>query len=146
MALIQALPEDYAHLSSALLLQSSLDRMTVLQVFQSEEQNRQRRTEVVNRAKGPPNKFRKGGYQGGNNGYQGNGNGYQGNGNSGNDGKWTPPAWYICHRCGKRGHGKWECPLLTNGGNANKEQEGKIENVTETAGNASALSSYDAMP
>ena len=37
-----------------------------------------------------------------------------------------------------------ECPLLTNGGYVDKVQEGRIEDVIETAGNASASSSNDA--
>ncbi|KAF8237250.1 hypothetical protein L208DRAFT_1248179, partial [Tricholoma matsutake] len=104
----------YAHLSSVLLLQSTLDRTTILQAFQSKEQNHQHRSEVVDRARGPPNKFRRG-YQGGNYG-----------------------------ECGDKGHWKLGCPLLTNGGNANKVQEAKIEDVTEAASNASASFSHDA--
>jgi hypothetical protein len=61
MALIRALPEEYAHLSSALLLQGSLDRDLVLNAFRSEEQNRQRRNELANKANGPPFKPRRGG-------------------------------------------------------------------------------------
>lgn len=50
MSLIWALPEEYAHLSSALLLWDSLDKHVVLQAFKSEELNCQLRTKVVNRA------------------------------------------------------------------------------------------------
>ena len=51
MALIRALPEDYRHLSTNLLLMDKLDKTTILQAFRSEELNRQRQTEMVNRAK-----------------------------------------------------------------------------------------------
>src|ERR1700761_3128931 len=51
MALIRALPEEYRHLSSSLLLMDKLDKTVILQAFRSEELNCQRQTEVVNRAK-----------------------------------------------------------------------------------------------
>ena len=51
MALIRALPEEYCHLSSSLLLMDKLDKTVILQAFHSEELNHQRQTEVVNWAK-----------------------------------------------------------------------------------------------
>jgi hypothetical protein len=39
MALIRALPDEYAHLSSSLLLMENLDKNTILQAFRSEELN-----------------------------------------------------------------------------------------------------------
>ena len=51
MALIHALPDNYRHLSSSLLLMDKLDKATILQAFRSEELNRQRSSGVegVNR-------------------------------------------------------------------------------------------------
>ncbi len=51
MALVRALPDDYRHLASTLLLVDKLDKAMILQAFRSEELNRQRNTESVNRAK-----------------------------------------------------------------------------------------------
>ena len=51
MALIQALPGKYNHFSTSLLLLDSLDKDKILQAFQSEELNHQRRVEVANRVK-----------------------------------------------------------------------------------------------
>src|SRR6267154_979739 len=51
MALIRALPEEYRHLSSTLLLADKLDKATILQAFRSEELNRQRNSgESLNKA------------------------------------------------------------------------------------------------
>ena len=50
MALIRALPTEYAHLANSLLLMDNLKKDTILQAFRAEEQNRQRQTEMVNRA------------------------------------------------------------------------------------------------
>ena len=47
MALIRALPEEYRHLSSSLLLMDKLDKIVILQAFQSEGQNCQRHNERV---------------------------------------------------------------------------------------------------
>jgi transposase InsO family protein len=51
MALVRALPEEYRHLSSSLLLMDKLDKNLILQAFRSEELNRHRQIETVNRAK-----------------------------------------------------------------------------------------------
>jgi len=51
MALIRALPEEYSHFSTSLLLLDSLDKERIIQAFRSEELNHQRRVETVNRAK-----------------------------------------------------------------------------------------------
>jgi transposase InsO family protein len=51
MAMIRALPEEYRHLSSSLLLMPKLDKATILQAFRSEELNRQRQIESLNSAK-----------------------------------------------------------------------------------------------
>ena len=42
MALIRALPEDYRHLSTSLLLMDKLDKSVIMQAFRSEELHRQR--------------------------------------------------------------------------------------------------------
>jgi hypothetical protein len=44
MALIRALPDEYHHLSSNLLLAEKLDKATILQAFRSDKLNRQRGT------------------------------------------------------------------------------------------------------
>ena len=47
MALIRALPDEYRHLSSNLLLVEKLDKAMILQAFRSEELNRQRGAQVA---------------------------------------------------------------------------------------------------
>ena len=51
MALVRALPDEYRHLSSTLLLVDKLDKAMILQAFKSEELNRQRYAESVNKAR-----------------------------------------------------------------------------------------------
>src|SRR6202023_2594464 len=51
MALIRALPEQYSHFSTSLLLLDSLDKDKILQAFRSEELNRTRQVEAANRVK-----------------------------------------------------------------------------------------------
>src|SRR6266699_2481015 len=51
MALIRALPEEYCHLSSSLLLIDKLDKSVIMQAFRSEEQNRQHHVVNLNQAK-----------------------------------------------------------------------------------------------
>jgi len=47
MAMIRALPEEYSHFSSSLLLMEKLDKDLILQAFKAEELNRQHRAEIV---------------------------------------------------------------------------------------------------
>ena len=51
MALVHALSDEYHHLSSTLLLVDKLDKAMILQAFRSEELNRQRNVELVNKAR-----------------------------------------------------------------------------------------------
>ena len=51
MALIKALPEDYHHLSTNMLLMDKLDKNVILQAFHSEELNHKHQTEMVNQVK-----------------------------------------------------------------------------------------------
>ena len=60
MAMICALPEEYHHLSSSLLLVDKLDKATILEAFRSLELNRQQEAESVNMAKGNAGKEKKG--------------------------------------------------------------------------------------
>ena len=60
MAMIRALPEEYRHLSSSLLLVDKLDKATIFEAFRSVELNRQREAESVNMAKGNAGKGKKG--------------------------------------------------------------------------------------
>ena len=123
MALIRALPEDYRHLSSNLLLMDKLDKNVILQAFRNEELNRQRQTEMVNRAKANEPKVP----------------------------YWLKNA--ICHGCGEKGHIKTRClnrdkwkKEKDNSGSegAKKAEEEKAEAVTEFAGKASAVSEHEA--
>ena len=132
MALIRALPEEYRHLSSSLLLMDKLDKTVILQAFRSEELNRQRQTEVVNRAKA----FGKRGFS---------------KVSKEND---------TCYICKKKGH--WASDhkdKKDKGGTegakkANEEKSGtegakkaneeKADAVTEFAGQASAVSEFEA--
>jgi transposase InsO family protein len=127
MALIRALPEEYRHLSSSLLLMDKLDKNVILQAFRSEELNRQRQTEMVNRAKAFHGAHGKG--------------------------QWE----HICGICGKKGHWDSRCyhkdkkdkekdkdkdKSGTEG--AKKAVEEKAAAVTEFAGKASAVSENEA--
>ena len=115
MALIRALPEEYCHLSSSLLLLDKLDKNVILQAFCSEELNRQRQTETVNRAKAL----------------------------KGLKKPWWKDN--ICTICKKKSHTEDQChdkeKSSTEG--ANKAEE-KAAAVTEFAGKASAVSDEEA--
>ena len=134
MALIRALPDEFSHLTANLLLMDKLDKDKILQVFRSEELNRQRRAagEAVNQVRGQGQGQSKQPY-------------YQGK-------KFLKGV--NCHTCGKEGHVKYNCPDKKGGpgggNNANSAQkaeetkQSKAENVTESAGNASAFFEYEA--
>jgi gag-polypeptide of LTR copia-type len=117
MALIRALPEEYAHLTATLLLMDTLDKDKVVQAFRSEELNRQRKVkEEVNRARTfKPRKFFKGVYCNG-----------------------CEKEGHIVAYCPDRRNNR-----ENRGGNQAKRAEGgetsqsKVETVTESAGNAS---------
>ena len=51
MALVCALRDEFRHLASTLLLVDNLDKAMILQAFRSEELNRQRNAESVNKAR-----------------------------------------------------------------------------------------------
>jgi len=52
MALVRALPDEFRHLASTLLLVDKLDsKAMILQAFMSEELNWQRNAELVNKAR-----------------------------------------------------------------------------------------------
>ena len=127
MALIRALPEEYKHLSSNLLLLDDLKKDTILQAFRSEELNRQRQGESANMVKAGGNK--------------GKGKPYFNNRITGT-GK--------CFFCQETGHWVSHCPQLkdkrhnNNNGNSRSESAKKAEGeraamVTEFAGKASAV-------
>ena len=122
MALIRALPEEYRHLSSSLLLMDKLDKNVILQAFRSEELNRQRQTEMVNRAKAVNGALSK-----------------------------SQRKENICGICGKKGHWDSQCYQKDkkdkgkgNTEGAKKAEEEKAEAVTEFAGKASAVSDDEA--
>ena len=130
MALIRALPEEYRHLSSSLLLMDKLDKNVILQAFRSEELNRQRQTETVNLAKA---------------------NGHRGSRSS----KAPLKADSTCYFCKKKGHWADNCNELKELKDMKKEREKsrsegankaaeKAEAVTEFAGQASAVSEHEA--
>jgi gag-polypeptide of LTR copia-type/Integrase core domain/GAG-pre-integrase domain len=121
MALIRALPEEYSHFSTSLLLLDSLDKDKILQAFRSEELNRSRRMEVANRAKA----------------------------NYNHAGTVRRGACHVCKKDGhwankcpelqqKRKH-FGQRDGFGGGGNQAKKAEEKAEVVTESAGNASAF-------
>jgi len=124
MALIRALPDEYRHLSSNLLLADKLDKGVILQAFRSEELNRQRNAGAGESL----NKVQVQGYKG----------------------KKRPLAEILCYLCKKLGHTQYYCPLLKqkleevkNAGKsfegAKKAEEEKAAAVTEFAGQASAV-------
>jgi len=122
MALIRALPEEYRHLSSSLLLMDKLDKNVILQAFRSEELNRQRQTETVNHAKAY--------------------------GKKGSRASKIPSK--PCFVCKKEGHWSDKCPELKELRDFKSKTEGaskaaeKAEAVTEFAGQASAVSEHEA--
>ena len=119
MALIRALPEDYRHLSTNLLLMDKLDKATILQAFRSEELNRQRQTEMVNRVKAYEPKWLKNAI-------------CHGCGEKG----------HLRSKCPNKD--KWKDKDKSGSEGAKKAQEEKAEAVTEFAGKASAVSEHEA--
>ena len=124
MALIRSLPDEFAHLTANLLLMDTLDKDKIIQVFRSEELNRQRRVagEAVNQARArtttpkQPKYFGKAFLKG-----------------------------IFCFLCKKEGHTKWNCPDNKEGAKkAEETKQSKAENVTESAGNASAFFEFEA--
>ena len=138
MALIRALPDEYRHLSSALLLMDKLDKSVIMQAFRSEEQNRQRHVESLNQAKagGAGGRWNRSG-----NGY-GNGNG---NGNKYKK-DWKNVQCYICQQLGHMSH---LCPLVKDikvshqPEGAKKAEGERAAAVTEFAGKASAVAEHE---
>ena len=119
MAMIRALPEEYAHLSTSLLLMDKLDKDVILQAFKAEEMNRKRRVEIVDEkaAKAQQKK------------------GYRHNGKPG--GKPDDQMKEVtCYRCGEKGHIAMNCPSPTPK-QENAKQADQAEKVVESAGNAS---------
>ena len=138
MALIRALPDEYRHLSSSLLLINKLDKVTILEAFRSEELNRQRQSESVSIAKG--------------------GNGRTGKlAGSRERGEGQKKPWERkkettkCFICDEMGHWARDCKRLkdwkhkqvtvTEG--AKKAEVEKAAAVTEFAGQASAVSDFN---
>jgi len=125
MALIRALPEEYSHFSTSLLLLDSLNKERIIQAFRSEELNRQRQVETVNRAKA---------YHAGSSGRSGSCNYCKKSGYWKSDCPDLKEPWkkYSGSRAGS-GNGNGS------GGSQAKKAEEKAEIVTESAGNASAF-------
>ena len=134
MAMIRALPDEYRHLSSSLLLLDKLDKTTILQAFRSEELNRQRQAESVNLAKG----------SGGRNQKQG----VTKDRAEGQRKPWENRAENsICALCGKKGHWIQKCPELKDvkakrDEGVKKAEVEKAAAVTEFAGQASDVSDF----
>ena len=127
MALIRALPEEYSHFSTSLLLLDSLDKDKILQAFRSEELNRQKRIETANRVKA----------------------------NDANNTR-RPGVCHYCQKKGHwkfdcpelKGSKRYQSGSrggsgngLGNGASQAKKADEKAEVVTESAGNAHALCS-----
>ncbi|GLB41129.1 putative integrase core domain containing protein [Lyophyllum shimeji] len=124
MALIRALPDKYAHLSTSLMLLDKLDAEVVLGAFRSEDLH-QKRAESANLAK-------------------------TGTGGKGRGGGFRPRrdmSDVICYRCDGKGHIGRYCPQSKDkaGTGAVKKAEEKAGEVTEFAGQASAVSSEEAL-
>ena len=135
MAMIRALPDEYRHLSSSLLLMDKLDKTIILQAFRSDELNRQRQAESVNLAKGNGGKGQKPWIA------KDKGEGQKRSGE--NKAENT-----TCFLCGKKGHWIHKCPEFkdlkakrdANAEGARKTEVEKAAVVTEFAGQASAVS------
>src|ERR1700742_4054086 len=138
MALIRALSNDYATLSTSLLLVDSLDKDKFLQAFRAEELNRQRKSETAAPAQAQASrsrhnaKERNSNYNGssnatGNNGNSNNqrnnngsrngswnnfGSGNNSNGNNGGTPRFNPKV--TCYYCGGVGHFIGYCPSNPN--------------------------------
>ena len=125
MAMIRALPGDYSHLSSSLLLKDDLNKTTVLQAFRSDQLHKQRQDQMVNRANSSnASGSNRGGYKG---------KPWNKEGNKGRSGG-------HCFVCGDKGHWAAKCPdrKLKGIDKANKAQV--EDDVVESAGSASAFS------
>ena len=133
MALIRALPDEYRHLSSSLLLMDKLDKNVIMQAFRSEEQNHQRQAESLNQAKAG--------------GARGKWNG---------SGKWSGHKYkkdythVQCFGCGEFGHMANNCPLnnkekrnAQGSEGAKKAEEERVAAATEFAGKASAVAEHE---
>src|SRR5215510_55733 len=143
MAMIRALPEEYRHVASSLLLMEKLDKDLILQAFRAEELNRQHRSEIVDEKVAKAAKGAKGHHDhqyiprkpGQRDGQQhqrapGNAKCHYHNGHS-------YPEWMkdqICHNCGKKGHWAKDCKESCQ---CCAEPSVKAEGVVESAGNAS---------
>ena len=137
MAMIRALPEEYRHLSSSLLLVDKLDKTTILQAFRSDELNRQRQGESVNMAKGSGDKGKR----------------VWNSRNKGGDQRWRGESRnenMLCFLCEKTGHWVQNCPEVkelkdkrksrTEG--AKKAEVERVATVTEFADQASNVSDF----
>ena len=121
MAMIRALPEDYSHFVSTLMLSDKLDRALITQAFHTEETQRIRRSspqvsEVANKASSSTsNKY------------------------VGQRRKPKSPSGPTCYFCGQQGHVVSACKLYTT-----KQAEAKAMaaqgNTQESAGKASIFS------
>lgn len=124
MTLIRALPGEFKHLSSALLLQNKLDKDSVLELFTAEELAHKGEEEALNSAKTLLGDKKQYSQRGNSSGY-GKSGGHRPRGN--------------CYVCGKSGHWAGACPNRHKGGSANKAQV-ETEEVVESAGSASVFS------
>ena len=126
MALIRALPEEYKHLSSNLLVQDQLNKDKILDVFLAQQlQDQHDKQQSVLRAALAQVK-KKGGNQ---------------------DGRPKGKPWGFCPKCGKKGHWSQDCsnPVAKKGTSANKAKVEEVDSddddkVVETAGAVSSFS------
>ncbi|KAF5390900.1 hypothetical protein D9757_003916 [Collybiopsis confluens] len=95
MSHIRALPADYKHLTSALMLLPELDKDTVLELFKAEELQRTKEEQAVQRAAAAAASFVSRGRGRGRGGY-----GYRGSGGHAN---------MICFNCGEKDHLAYNC-------------------------------------
>ena len=129
MALIRALPEEYSHFSTSLLLLDSLDKNKILQAFHSEELNCTRQVEIANRVKANhANSTRKGTCF-----------------FCKKEGHWIDRCpelkdkWEPSRSRAGSGHGNNSGNGSGGGGSQAKKAEEKADVVTESAGNAHAF-------